>query len=142
MRYLLSISSVLCAVLFPSPGWPASLDVPVTRQGAAANKSITSRILTQVELKQAGDEALIKIIGDGPLSYRVLSLGSDRVIVDLINTSTKLQRGFDFNHRIVRQIRIGQHPNLLRLVIDLQQSTRRQERFVGLTCTKTQHPCG
>ncbi len=121
MRYLLSISSVLCAVLFPSPGWTASLDVPVTRQGAAGNKSITSRILTQVELKQAGDEALIKIIGDGPLSYRVLSLGSDRVIVDLINTSTKLQRGFDFNHRIVRQIRIGQHPNLLRLVIDLNQ---------------------
>jgi len=46
--------------------------------------------LTQVELKQAGDEALIKITGDGPLSYRVLSLGSDRVIVDLINTSTNV----------------------------------------------------
>jgi opacity protein-like surface antigen len=44
------------------------------------------------------------------------------VIVDLLNVSTKLTHAFEFNDRIVRQIRIGQHPNVLRLVIDLRQA--------------------
>jgi opacity protein-like surface antigen len=42
--------------------------------------------------------------------------------VDLLNVSTKLTHAFEFNDRIVRQIRIGQHPNVLRLVIDLRQA--------------------
>jgi opacity protein-like surface antigen len=43
------------------------------------------------------------------------------VIVDLTNVSTKLGHAFEFNDPIVKQIRIGQHPNALRLVIDLRQ---------------------
>jgi opacity protein-like surface antigen len=44
------------------------------------------------------------------------------VVVDLLNVSTKLGHAFEFNDPIVKQIRIGQHPNTLRLVIDLRQT--------------------
>lgn len=115
MKRSLGISVLLLAVLHTSIGWTATDDDQTGRSSAA-------RTLTHVELQQREKDATVLIRGDGRLSYRVRSLNTDRVIVDLLNVSTKLGHAFEFNDPIVRQIRIGQHPNTLRLVIDLQQS--------------------
>ena len=109
------------AVLVPSVGWTAIVDEPKLSAPSVPPRS-PAHTLTHVELKQSGDQATVLISGDGRLSYRVRPLGTDRVIVDLLNVSTKLTHAFEFNDRIVRQIRIGQHPNVLRLVIDLRQA--------------------
>ena len=111
MTCFLRVLSTLLAVLLPSTGWAATIDEPKP-----------AHTLTHVELKQSGRDATVLISGDGRLSYRIRPLSTDRVIVDLLNVSTKLTHAFEFNNRIVRQIRIGQHPNVLRLVIDLRQA--------------------
>jgi opacity protein-like surface antigen len=121
MKCILRLLSILMAVLLPSVGWTAIVDEPKLSAPSLTPRS-PAHTLTQVELKQRGGQATVLIRGDGRLSYRVRPLGIDRVIVDLLNVSTKLTHAFEFNDRIVRQIRIGQHPNVLRLVIDLREA--------------------
>jgi opacity protein-like surface antigen len=121
MKCILRLLSILMAVLVPSVGWTAIVDEPKLSAPSVPPRS-PAHTLTHVELKQSGEQATVLISGDGRLSYRVRPLGTDRVIVDLLNVSTKLTHAFEFNDRIVRQIRIGQHPNVLRLVIDLRQA--------------------
>ena len=111
MKCCWRVLSIVLAFLFPSNGWAATIDEPKP-----------AHTLTHVELKQSGGDATVLVSGDGRLSYHIRPLSSDRVIVDLLNVSTKLPHAFEFNNRIVRQIRIGQHPNVLRLVIDLRQA--------------------
>ena len=119
-RFLPSLC-ILLAVLPPSVAWTAAIDEPKLTAPPQPHTS-PAHTLTQVELKQRGGEATVVISGDGRLSYRIRPLSTDRVIVDLLNVSTKLTHAFEFNDRVVRQIRIGQHPNVLRLVIDLRQA--------------------
>jgi opacity protein-like surface antigen len=121
MKCVLRVLSILLAVLLPSVGWTAIVDEPTLSAPSLPPRS-PAHTLTHVELKQSGGEATVLIRGDGRLSYRVRPLSTDRVIVDLLNVSTKLTHAFEFNDRIVRQIRIGLHPNVLRLVIDLRQA--------------------
>jgi opacity protein-like surface antigen len=121
MKWVLRVLSILLAVLLPSVGWTAIVDEPKLSAPSLPPRS-PAHTLTHVELKQSGGEATVLIRGDGRLSYRVRPLSTDRVIVDLLNVSTKLTHAFEFNDRIVRQIRIGLHPNVLRLVIDLRQA--------------------
>jgi opacity protein-like surface antigen len=121
MKCVLRVLSILLAVLLPSVGWTAIVDEPKLSAPSLPPRS-PAHTLTHVELKQSGGEATVLIRGDGRLSYRVRPLSTDRVIVDLLNVSTKLTHAFEFNDRIVRQIRIGLHPNVLRLVIDLRQA--------------------
>jgi opacity protein-like surface antigen len=121
MKCILRLLSILMAILLPSVGWTAIVDEPKLSAPTLPPRS-PAHTLTHVELKQSGGQATVLISGDGQLSYRVRPLGTERVIVDLLNVSTKLTHAFEFNDRIVRQIRIGQHPNVLRLVIDLRQA--------------------
>ncbi|HKN86195.1 MAG TPA: AMIN domain-containing protein [Nitrospiraceae bacterium] len=121
MKGFLRVLSILLTVLPPSIGWTAGTDEPKLT-APSQPRSSPAHTLTHVELKQRGGEATVLISGDGRLSYRIRPLSTDRVIVDLLNVSTKLTHAFEFNDRIVRQIRIGQHPNVLRLVIDLRQA--------------------
>ena len=121
MKRFLRILSILLAVLPPSIGLTADRDEPKLA-APSPPRSSPAHTLTHVELKQRGGEATVLISGDGRLSYRIRPLSTDRVIVDLLNVSTKLTHAFEFNDRIVRQIRIGLHPNVLRLVIDLRQA--------------------
>ena len=121
MKRFLPVLCILLAVLPPSVAWTAAIDEPKLTAPPQPHTS-PAHTLTQVELKQRGGEATVVMSGDGRLSYRIRPLSTDRVIVDLLNVSTKLTHAFEFNNRVVRQIRIGQHPNVLRLVIDLRQA--------------------
>jgi len=122
MTSLLPVLSILLVALLPSMTRAAAVDEPRLNSASLPSPSSLAHTLTHVELKQRGGEATVLISGDGRLSYRIRPLSTDRVIVDLLNMSTKLTHAFEFNDRIVRQIRIGQHPHMLRLVIDLRQT--------------------
>jgi opacity protein-like surface antigen len=122
MKRVFSAGALLLAVLLPSPSWTASIDKPVQAASIPALLSSPTRMLIRIALQQNGSEATIMMTGDGRLSYRIRPLSTDRVIVDLLNASTKLPHAFEFDDPTVRQIRVGQHPNVLRLVIDLRQT--------------------
>ena len=122
MKRFPSGSTLLLATLLPWISWAASFDEPTKPTQHSSPRPSPARTLTHVELQQNPGKASVLLSADGQLSHRVRSLNTDRVIVDLLNVSTKLGHAFEFNDPIVRQIRIGQHPNTLRLVIDLRQS--------------------
>ncbi|MDQ6734350.1 MAG: hypothetical protein M3Z35_09605, partial [Nitrospirota bacterium] len=97
MKCFLRVLSILLAVLLPSVGWTATVDEPKLSAPLLPPRSSPAHTLTHVELKQSGGEATILISGDGRLSYRIRPLSTDRVIVDLLNVSTKLTHAFEFN---------------------------------------------
>nr|MBA2253463.1 AMIN domain-containing protein [Nitrospirales bacterium] len=122
MKRFLRGSALLLAVLHPSIGWTASFDESIKATQHPSPPPSIARTLTRVDLQQRAGKASVLLSADGQLSYRIRSLNTDRVIVDLLNVATKLSHAFEFNDPIVKQIRIGQHPNTLRLVIDLRQT--------------------
>jgi opacity protein-like surface antigen len=122
MKQFVSGSTFILAILISSSGWTASFDEPTKATQQPSHEPSTARTLTHVQLQQRAGKARVVMSGDGRLSYRIRPLNTDRVIVDLLNASTKLGHAFEFNDPIVKQIRIGQHPNTLRLVIDLRQT--------------------
>jgi opacity protein-like surface antigen len=122
MKQFVSGSTFILAILISSSGWTASFDEPTKATQQPSRERSTARTLTHVQLQQGAGKARVLMSGDGRISYRIRPLNTDRVIVDLLNVSTKLGHAFEFNDPIVKQIRIGQHPNTLRLVIDLRQT--------------------
>ena len=122
MKQFVSGSTFILAILISSSGWTASFDESTKATQQPPHEPSTARTLTHVQLQQRAGKARVVMSGDGRLSYRIRPLNTDRVIVDLLNASTKLGHAFEFNDPIVKQIRIGQHPNTLRLVIDLRQT--------------------
>jgi opacity protein-like surface antigen len=81
----------------------------------------SARRLNEVRVKQSGEESVIVMAADGPLSYRVRPLDSKRIIVDLMHVSTKVRQLPSLSDGLVKQVRMGQHPQSIRLVIDLQK---------------------
>src|SRR5688572_19249860 len=122
MKQFVSGSTFILAILVSSSGWTASFDEPTKATQQPSRERSTARTLTHVQLQQGAGKARVLMSGDGRISYRIRPLNTDRVIVDLVNMSTKFGHAFEFNDPIVKQIRIGQHPNTLRLVIDLRQT--------------------
>ncbi|MFQ5580242.1 MAG: type IV pilus secretin PilQ [Nitrospiria bacterium] len=60
------------------------------------------------------------VTADGPLDPEIFLLGEDRLVIDFANISTTLKaKRVAANNPVVKQVRIGKHPEKLRLVVDL-----------------------
>ncbi|HIE65433.1 MAG: type IV pilus secretin PilQ [Nitrospira sp.] len=60
------------------------------------------------------------VTADGRLDPEIFLLGQDRLVIDLANTTTTTkERLIAARDPAVKQVRIGQHPDKLRLVVDL-----------------------
>ncbi len=66
------------------------------------------------------DGFALVVTSNGPLDPEIFLLGEDRLVVDLPNMkTTTTERQITANNPAVKQVRIGQHPDKLRLVLDL-----------------------
>jgi len=101
---------------------PASAPVEVT----PAQPLGPAKTLTAIDIQRQDDGLVIVITGDGDLSYHVMRLGGNRLILDLPGVVNGTKRHtIPVGHLMVRQIRIGMHqlprPEL-RLVLDLERA--------------------
>ena len=101
---------------------PASAPVEVT----PAQPLGPAKTLTAIDIQRQDEGLVIVITGDGDLSYQVIRLDGNRLILDLPGVVNGTKRHtIPVGHLMVRQIRIGMHqlpqPEL-RLVLDLERA--------------------
>ncbi|HEV8540227.1 MAG TPA: type IV pilus secretin PilQ [Nitrospiraceae bacterium] len=84
-----------------------------------------ARTMIKVEVERGEGEAIVVIHGDGTFTYDVRPLNHDRLVVDLAHVSSPLRLPvLSVDHPLLKQIRVGHHPDKIRLVLDLpRQST-------------------
>lgn len=70
------------------------------------------------------DGLRVVIAADGELTPNVFAIGSDRIVVDLPGVvSLTRRRVIAVNDPLLKRVRIGQHPEKVRVVLDLHQAT-------------------
>ncbi len=101
---------------------PASPPVEVT----PAQPLGPAKTLTAIDIQRQDEGLVIVITGDGDLSYQVMRLDGNRLILDLPGVVNGTKRhAIPVGHLMVRQIRIGMHQlpqPKLRLVLDLERA--------------------
>lgn len=91
-----------------------------------ARRLIPAKTLTNIEIQRQEGSVAIVLTGDGDLSYQVMRLDGDRLVVDILDVANGTKRQTMLvGHQLVKQIRIGTHQTpqqKVRLVLDLGQS--------------------
>lgn len=78
------------------------------------------RAIQKVAVQRGIDDITIVIQGNGPLTYRLRPVDSQRLSLDLPDVVSAIRfQALPVDHLLLKQIRIGQHPKKLRLVFDL-----------------------
>src|SRR5579884_3839067 len=113
-----------------------------TRNGAAtgnlADGEITGRLdqmpaepsraattLTRIDVHKTDDGVTVALIADGEMSYEAKRLNERRVVIDLGKMLTSLPTHLvRVDHPLLRQVRVGQHPDKARLVFDLATTSQ------------------
>lgn len=81
------------------------------------------RVVKKVVVQRGVNDITIVIQGDGPLTYRLSPVGMERLSLDLPNVTPAIRfQELPIDHVLLKRIRIGQHPQKLRLVFDLNYS--------------------
>ncbi len=125
----------------PSSSLPSS----VKSEGGGAAKT-----MTKVEVQRSDRDATVVIFGDGSFTYDVRPLRQDRLIVDLAHVTSELHlQVLPVDHPLLKQIRVGTHPDKTRLVFDLPQPALYSVQSQGnqlavrlISLTRTQPPLG
>lgn len=98
----------------------------VPREMAPVKPLSPAKTLTAIDVQRQDDGLVVVITGDGDLSYQVMRLGGNRLILDLPGVVNGTKRhAIPVGHQMVRQIRIGTHQlpqPKLRLVLDLERA--------------------
>jgi type IV pilus assembly protein PilQ len=98
-------------------------DVAMSRVGADQVSSETPAApptVTGIDVRKDGDQLSVTISGDRTLLHEAQRVGERRLVVDIPRALSILRRPtVHVGHRLLRQIRIGDHTDKLRIVFDL-----------------------
>jgi len=76
--------------------------------------------VTDIDVHKDADRLSVTISGDGTLSHEAQRVGERRLVVDIPRASSALRRPtVNVGHRLLKQIRIGDHSDKVRIVFDL-----------------------
>jgi len=121
------ILSALAAVSLPLavPSTAATLerdaDQAMTQAGlASADVPAVPSTVTAIEVRKEAERLSVTINGEGVLSHEALRVDERRLVIDIPHASSALRRPtVHVGHRLLKQIRVGDHADKVRLVFDL-----------------------
>ena len=121
------ILSALAAVSLPLavPSTAATLerdaDVAMTQAGlASADVPAMPPMVTAIEVRKEAERLSVAINGEGVLSHEAVRVDERRLVIDIPHASSALRRPtVHVGHRLLKQIRVGDHADKVRLVFDL-----------------------
>ena len=121
------ILSALAAVSLPLavPSTAATLernaDVAMTQAGlASADVPAMPSMVTAIEVRKEAERLSVAINGEGVLSHEAVRVDERRLVIDIPHASSALRRPtVHVGHRLLKQIRVGDHADKVRLVFDL-----------------------
>ena len=129
MKATASFAGTLGVVLLGLTSFPQAS--PLAEEGLLAGRSeapptetavvgVPAQSLTKIEVRPDGDKVTVLVEGDGMLFPEARMLGEERLIVDLPAISSVLRNSaVQGNHPLLKKVRIGSHPDKVRLVLDV-----------------------
>jgi type IV pilus assembly protein PilQ len=76
--------------------------------------------VTAIHVQKETDHLTVTINGDGLLSHEAVRVDERRLVIDIPHASSTLRRpAVNVGHRLLKQIRVGDHADKVRLVFDL-----------------------
>ena len=124
VRILSALAAVSLPLAIHSTGASAdvnagvSMNRPGLDQGASDRRLATA--VTGIDVKKETDAVSVTISGDGSLLHEALRVDERRLVVDIPRVSSEIHRPtLNVGHRLVKQIRIGDHSDKVRIVFDL-----------------------
>ncbi len=118
-------------VQMDSAPWAKGLEQSQTEQGSSpvlsahmpSASGMPGQVMIKIEVQRGEAEAVVKIYGDGPVTYKDELIDQGRLVVDLPGMASALHRQvLPVDHRLLKRIRVGHHADKVRLVFDLPTS--------------------
>jgi len=128
-RILSALAAVSLPLAVPSMGATPERDaeVAMTQAGldhVSIDTAPVTPTVTGIDVRKEADRLNVTITGDGVLSHEANRLGERRLVVDIPHAWSTLRRPtVHVGHRLLRQIRIGDHADKVRIVFDLGKQT-------------------
>src|ERR1041385_9428426 len=95
----------------------ASTDVAVDSIVPSNFKGGLAQTLTRIDVQHGTDALHVVLSGDGKLAHEVTRLDAQRLMIDMPGVASAIRRPFiSVNHRILKQVRLGSHPDKTRVV--------------------------
>ena len=126
VRILSALAAVSLPMAIPSTGASADVNAGVSMNRPGIDQGASDRRLasavTGIDVKKEADAVSVTISGDGSLLHEALRVDERRLVVDIPRVSSEIHRPtLNVGHRLVKQIRIGDHSDKVRIVFDLGQ---------------------
>ena len=124
-RILSAVAAVSLPLAVPSTGATSErdADVAITRAGLdqpSLDIAPVTPTVTAIEVRKEADRLSVTINGDGALSHEAVRVDERRLVIDIPRASSALRRPtVNVGHRLLKQIRVGDHADKVRLVFDL-----------------------
>ncbi len=119
---LVRLLSVAGALSFPmAMASTEAADLPVADSGLSSRvEAALAKTLTHIDVQPGIDDVRVVISGDGTLSHRVRRLDERRLVIDLPHLTSALSQSImPVNHQMLQRVRMGSHPDKMRVVLDL-----------------------
>ena len=123
-RILSALAAVSLPLAVPSTAATSEKDaaVAVTHPGSEQASEVPAipPTVTAIEVRKEADRLNVAINGDGVLSHEAVRVDERRLVIDIPHASSTLHRPtVNVGHRLLKQIRVGDHVDKVRLVFDL-----------------------
>jgi type IV pilus assembly protein PilQ len=128
-RILSALAAVSLPLAVPSMGATPERDADVAMTQASLDHAIleaapVTPTVTGIDVRKEADRLSVTITGDGVLSHEANKLGERRLVVDIPHAWSTLRKPtVHVGHRLLRQIRVGDHADKVRIVFDLGKQT-------------------
>jgi type IV pilus assembly protein PilQ len=101
------------------------MDVPVATanmdSALPATQQESAQTLNGIDVQKDAEGVSVAISGDGTLLHEATRLGKHRLVIDIPQVSSALQKPLvKVHHHLLKQIRIGHQADRVRLVFDLE----------------------
>src|SRR5262245_34002965 len=119
-RILSAVAAVSLPLAVPSTGATSERDTNVAMTRADLDQPSLEVGITAIEVRKEADRLSVTINGDGILSHEAVRVDERRMVIDIPHASSALRRPtVNVGHRLLKQIRVGDHADKVRLVFDL-----------------------
>ena len=122
-RILSALAAVSLPLAVPSTAATLERDVDVAMMQAglaSADVPAMPPMVTAIEVRKEAERLSVAINGEGVLSHEAVRVDERRLVIDIPHASSALRRPtVHVGHRLLKQIRVGDHADKVRLVFDL-----------------------
>jgi len=119
VRVLSAVGALSVSMAMPSMA--ASTSVPAADSGMPVTfEGSPAQTLTRIDVQRGTDDLRVVLSGDGKLAHEVTRLDERRLMIDMPGVSSAIRKPYiSVNHRMLKQVRLGYHPDKTRVVLDL-----------------------